>query len=115
VPTRGSRPWSAEATTRTRPRVGTADRDRLERLEPATGQGISRAFGRDLHGHGYREAESRCVTRTLGPGLPDPKGTVNGDADVREIANPERVVRVQSAGLQTGESVLWGTVTVSRR
>jgi hypothetical protein len=63
-------------------------RERLERLEPATGQGISRALGRDLHGHGYREAESRCVTRALGPGLPDPMGKVNGDVDVWEIGEP---------------------------
>jgi hypothetical protein len=33
-------------------------------------------------------------------------GKVNGDVDVRERVNPQRVVRVQSTGLQTGESVL---------
>lgn len=54
-------------------------------MEPANGQGISRAFGRDLHGQGYPSAESRCKTRALGPGLPDPKGKVNGDVDVRAI------------------------------
>jgi hypothetical protein len=27
----------------------------------------------------------------LGPGLPDPKGKVNGDADVREIPNLQRL------------------------
>jgi hypothetical protein len=36
-------------------------RERLERLEPATGQGISRAFGRDLHGHGYRQKRKAGV------------------------------------------------------
>ena len=52
-------------------------RERLERLEPASGQGISRALRlarRTRHSVG-------TPARALGPGLPDPKGKVNGDAD----------------------------------
>jgi hypothetical protein len=57
-------------------------RERLERLEPATGQGISRA-----RSDGLREVDARRERR--GPGLPDPKGKVNGAADEREITNPQ--------------------------
>jgi hypothetical protein len=52
-------------------------------------------------------AESRCVTRALGPGLPDPLGKVNGDADVREIDEPLACCEGSEAGLQTGDSVPW--------
>lgn len=73
-------------------------------MEPATGQGISRA----LRLARRTPLRQERTARALGPGQPDPKRKVNGDADVRERANPKRVVRVQSTGLQTGESVLWG-------
>jgi hypothetical protein len=63
----------------------------------------SRGRSEGLRGQGRHRPPQ---TRALGPGLPDPKGKVNGDADVREIANPQPLPRVQSTGLQTGESVL---------
>jgi hypothetical protein len=56
-------------------------------LEPATGQGISRALRRST----YTATRQERTTRALGPGLLDPKGKVNGDADVREIPNLQRL------------------------
>jgi hypothetical protein len=55
-------------------------RERLDRLEPATGQGISRA----LRLARRTPLRQERTARALGPGLPDPKGKVNGAADVRE-------------------------------
>jgi hypothetical protein len=78
-------------------------------LEPAFGQGISRALGRDLHGQGYRDSGKPVCDASAGARTARSMGKVNGDADVREITNPESVVRVQSTGLQTGESVLWSS------
>jgi hypothetical protein len=59
-------------------------RERLERLEPATGQGISRALRLVRRTPPRQERTARA----LGPGLPDPKGKVNGDVDVRETGEP---------------------------
>jgi hypothetical protein len=72
-------------TTRTQPRVGTAaGRGSSDWSRPPARASRGRS---DVIYTGMATAKNGepVCDATLGPGLPDPKGTVNGDADVREI------------------------------
>jgi hypothetical protein len=105
---------SCQAVVRRRRHAGQPARGRASGRQP----GEARAIGAG-HRPGHLEGAPTVYvnlrkTRALGPGLPDPKGKVNGDVDVREIPNPERGVRVQSTGLQTGESVPWAIRSAMR-
>jgi hypothetical protein len=91
--------WGAEATTRTQPRVGTAAGRGSSGLEPATGQGISRALRLARRTPPQREERT---ARALGPGLPDPKGKVNGDADVRDKRTLSVVSGFRAQGSKQG-------------
>src|SRR5262249_27623462 len=73
-----SRRWRAERTTRTQPRVGTAaGRGLSNRSRPPARASRGRSDGRRT------PLRQERTTRALGPGLPDPMGKVNGDADVQ--------------------------------